>query len=109
METRFGDVTVAHSARGFPTYSVEAFHDGLHKYSLIRAGDKNVLLNRAQAVALQWSAAWNKQVEAENRIKRTYETKEARRLHIENQKDRATERSSGRRKRSSFLRPSGAH
>jgi restriction system protein len=92
METRFGDVTVAHSARGFPTYSVEAFHDGLHKHSLIRAGDKDVLLHRAQATALQWNTAWNKQVEAENRIKRTYETKEARRLHIENQKDRAAER-----------------
>ena len=57
METRFGDVTVAHSARGFPSYSVEAFHDGLHKYSLIRAGDINVLHNRAQATALQWNTA----------------------------------------------------
>jgi restriction system protein len=92
METRFSNVTVSHSARGFPTYSVEAFHDGLHKYSLIRAADQSVLLNRAQAMALQWNAAWNKQVEAENRIKRTYETKEARRLHLENQKDRAAER-----------------
>jgi restriction system protein len=92
METRFGEVTVAHSARGFPTYSVEAFHDGLHKYSLIRAGDQGVLLNRVQAIALQWNAAWNKQVESENRIKRTYETKEARRLYIEHQKGRAAER-----------------
>lgn len=51
-----------------------------------------MLLNRAQAIALQWNAAWSKQVEAENRIKRTYEKKEARRLHLENQKDRAAER-----------------
>ncbi len=78
METRFGTTTVAYSSRGLPTYSLEAFHDGLHKYLLIRASDKSVLLNKAQATALQWNTAWQKQTAAENRIKRTLETKEAR-------------------------------
>ncbi len=92
MDTRFGDVTVSYSARGLPTYFVEAFHDGLHKYALIRAAEKNVLLNKAQATALQWNTAWQKQAATENRIKRTFQSKEARRLPIENQKELALER-----------------
>lgn len=60
METRFGEVTVTHSARGVPTYRVDAFHDGLHKYAVIRAGDRNTLWNKSQAQALQWNSTWKK-------------------------------------------------
>jgi hypothetical protein len=66
METRFGEVTVTHSARGIATYSAEAFHDGLHKHALLKAHDTSVLLNKAQALATQWNASWNKQAAAEN-------------------------------------------
>jgi restriction system protein len=104
METRFADVTVAYSARGVPMYSVEAFHDGLHKYALLRSPEKGVLLNKAQATALQWNAAWHKQTAAENRIKRTFEAKEARRLHIENQKEVALERTTEAQQQLDLLR-----
>jgi len=60
METRFGQTTVTYSARGVPTYRVEAFHDGLHKYYVIRAGDQNTIRNKAQAQALLWNSAWKK-------------------------------------------------
>jgi hypothetical protein len=47
METRFGPVTVTYSPRGIATYRAEAFHDGLHKYALMRASDLNTLRNKA--------------------------------------------------------------
>jgi restriction system protein len=92
METRFGPVNVTHSARGVPTYSVELFHDGLHKHSLIKAADPSILKNKGLAQALQWDDAWRRQSAAEERIRRTFEKKEARRLHIEHQKELALER-----------------
>ncbi len=92
METRFGDVAVTYSARGIPTYSIEAFHDGLCKHALIKAPDKSVLLNKAKAIEQQWNGLWEKQVETESRIRCTREGKEARRLRLENQKERALER-----------------
>jgi hypothetical protein len=49
METRFGQLTVTHSPRGVPTYRVEAFHDGLHKFALIRANDTDTLQNKLRA------------------------------------------------------------
>jgi restriction system protein len=58
METRFGEVTVTHSSRGVPTYRVELFHDGLHKYTVIRAGDDSTFRNKCLAQAQQWNSAW---------------------------------------------------
>lgn len=60
METRFGEVMVTHSARGVPTFRVEAFHDGHHRNKVIRAGDGNTLRNRCTAQAHQWNSAWAK-------------------------------------------------
>ena len=65
METRFSDVRVTYSSRGIPTFLVEAFHDGLHKHALIRAADRAVLINKSQAISLQWNDAWNKHATAE--------------------------------------------
>lgn len=92
MKTRIGIATVTHSARGIATYSVEVFHDGLHKHTLIKAPDRQILINKANAVAQRWDESWNKQVACETRIKATWEAKEARKLHLENQKEQAIER-----------------
>lgn len=92
METRFGQVTVAYSARGVPTYRAEAFHDGLHKYAVLRGGDIETLRNKLQAQALQWNATWKKQCESEARIQRTFIAKDARRIHVESQKAVSLER-----------------
>jgi restriction system protein len=92
MEARFGDVIVTHSARGIPTYLVEAFHDGLHKHTVLRSTDPDILKNKAVVIAERWNEQWDKQSAAELRIQRTFETKEARRLHSEQQKEIAAER-----------------
>jgi len=91
MKTRFGQITVTHSARGVPTYHAEVFHDGLHKYALIRASDPDILRNKLLAQALQWDTSWQKQCETEARIQRTYQAKEAKRLHVERWKAAALE------------------
>lgn len=86
METRFGQVSVTSSPRGVATYRIEAFHDGLHKYAELRAGDLDTLRNKMQAQALQWNTSWNKQCETEARVQRTYLAKEMRRFHLEQRK-----------------------
>ena len=90
--TRFGDVRVTHSARGIPTFSVEAFHEGLHKHQLLRSTDRTILSNKARVVELLWNATWNKQQDARNRTFRSYEAKEAKKFHLEQQKNQASER-----------------
>lgn len=92
METRFSQITVAHSSRGVSTYRAEAFHDGLHKYALIRAGDLDTLRKKLNAQALQWNTIWSKLCETEARVQRTYLAKEMRRFHIESRKAAALER-----------------
>jgi len=86
METRFGRVTVTQSPRGVPKYRTEAFHDGLHKYALLRTGDLDTLRNRLQAQALQWNTRWSRQCETEGRVQRTYLATELRRFHLEMRK-----------------------
>ena len=93
-QTRFGDVVVTHSARGIPTAVVEAFHDGLHKHVVLRATEAEILQHKAVALAQRWDAEWERQSAREFRIRRTFEKKEARRLHIEVKEiaaERATE------------------
>jgi restriction system protein len=91
METRFGPATVTYSPRGIPTYRAEAFHDGLHKYALMRASDLDTLRNKLEAQAQQWDARWTRQCETEAHIKRTHLANEAHRLHIEKWKVAALE------------------
>jgi restriction system protein len=92
METRWSDVKVARSARGIETYSVEVFHDGLHKYLLLRSGDPQILAKKLLAQVQQWNAAWEKQWLTECRVRRATESKEGRKLHLESQKEIALER-----------------
>jgi restriction system protein len=83
METRFGQVTETYSARCIPTYQIEVFHDGLHKYSVLRSRDEDTLRKKATAVALQWDELWKKQSASERRLQ-----------SLERQKETATERTS---------------
>src|ERR1700733_11179254 len=92
MKTPFGSVIVNHSPRGIATFLVEVFHDGLHKHSVLRAGDPEILANKSLALAQRWNTEWEKQSAAEQRIRRTFERKEARRLHVERQKEVESER-----------------
>jgi restriction system protein len=89
MQTRFGEIKIKHSARGLPTYSIELFHDGLIKHQELRASDHNVLLNKANTLALKWNADWHSQQELQARIRRTHESKEAKRLYLEHRKNQA--------------------
>ncbi len=92
METRFSEATVTWGTRGTPTYRLEMFHDGLHKHRVIQAGDSDILKNKAQMQAMQWNELWHKQSAAARRVQQAYEAKEAKRLHIENQKEEAVDR-----------------
>ncbi len=92
METRFSEVTVTFSPRGIPTYVVQVSHDGLHKYVVLRAGNADTLKFMGLAQAQRWDAEWAKQSAADLRIRRTFEKKEARQLHLERQKEIALER-----------------
>jgi restriction system protein len=92
MESRFGTPRVKYSARGIPTYFVEVFHDGLHKHQELRASDNNVLLNKAQAVALQWNASWSALKAEEGRVRQAHEAQTRKALHLQHQKNGALER-----------------
>jgi len=92
METRFSEVTETRSLRGVPTYWVKASHDGLHKHQVLRAGNATILAQRCLVQAQNWNAQWLKQSASALRIRQTFEKKEARRLHIESQKESARER-----------------
>ena len=92
MRTRFSETTVTWGARGRPAYRVEMFHDGLHKHRVIQAGDSEILDNKAQMQARQWSESWDKQCAAAQRVQQAYEAKERKRLQIENQKNEAADR-----------------
>src|SRR5579871_69850 len=85
-------VTVTYSARGVATYRSEISHDGLHKFAVIRAADPDILAKKVLAQLQQWNALWERRSSAELRIQRTFEAKEKRRLHFENQKAAAAER-----------------
>lgn len=80
-ETRFSAVSVTYSARGIPTFAAEVFHDGLHKHSVIRASDLEILKNKTVALANRWNVEWAKQLA-------TSERKD----HIEKQREIAQER-----------------
>jgi len=94
METRCGEVTVTHSDRGLPTYQVEVFHDGLHKYAVVHSRNQDILRKKVVALALQWNELWSKQSAAERRLQQAHEAKDARRVHLERQKEIAAERTS---------------
>ncbi|MGI8745073.1 MAG: hypothetical protein ACR2NN_21375 [Bryobacteraceae bacterium] len=53
-------VTVTYSARGVPTFQCEVSHDGLHKFAVIRSGDREVLAKKVLAQVMQWNATWGK-------------------------------------------------
>jgi restriction system protein len=68
------------------------FHDGLHKHRVIQARDADILRNKARVQAQQWDDLWRKQSSAARRVQQAFEAKEAKRLHIENQKEEAADR-----------------
>jgi restriction system protein len=68
------------------------FHDGLHKHRVIQARDAEILTNKARMQARQWDELWRKQSAAARRVQQACETKEAKRLELENQKEQATDR-----------------
>jgi len=92
METRFNAATATWGVRGTPTYRLEMFHDGLHKHRVIQARDADILRNKARVQAQQWDDLWRKQSSAARRVQQAFEAKEAKRLHIENQKEEAADR-----------------
>jgi restriction system protein len=92
METRFSEVRETRSLRGVITYWVNASHDGLQKHQVLRAGNATILAQRCLVQAQNWNGQWLKQSAAALRIRQTFEKKEARRLHIEGQKESARER-----------------
>jgi restriction system protein len=71
---------------------MEIFHEGLHKHEFLRAIDPSILRNKANIKAVLWNEMWRKQVTTEARIKNDYDAKAARKLHIENQKEIAVQR-----------------
>ncbi len=66
MDTRIGQLTVTHSARGIPCYTLEPWHDGLKKHRLIRDGSQEVVRRKAELQIAEWEERWSS-VEARQR------------------------------------------
>lgn len=56
--TRFGSLDVTYSARGYPTYRMEMWHDGLNKHRLIRGDDDVLVQQKARIQANEWELRW---------------------------------------------------
>lgn len=59
METRLGQFTVSHSARGIPTYSLDLWHDGLKKHRLIRGEADAIVRLKVQLQIDEWNERWS--------------------------------------------------
>lgn len=58
MKIQKGEVEVSFSARGIPSYSIELSHEGLKKHRVIKGGDKDVLLRKADIQISEWKEKW---------------------------------------------------
>src|SRR5271156_2630194 len=92
MESEVGQVLVKYSANGIASYTLELSHRGLHKHRLLRAPDLSIVKAKALLQAAEWNELWTKRVAAEQKDAKAYETKEARRLNLEHQKEVAADR-----------------
>jgi restriction system protein len=68
MQTRLGQLSVKHSARGIPTYSLELWHDGLKKHRLIRGESESVVKRKATLQIEEWEERWAA-VDAKERVR----------------------------------------
>jgi restriction system protein len=93
VTTEIGQLQMRVGARGTASYWVKVHHPGLHKYRLVRGPDLEVVQALARVQAAEWDAIWSKKVAVSQRIMGVYAAKEARRLHLERQKEEAANRS----------------
>jgi restriction system protein len=64
MMTEFGSMKATQSARGSVSYSVEVYHQGLHKHRLIRGPDPRVVERKVSHQAAEWNDLWAKRATA---------------------------------------------
>lgn len=88
MQTRIGTIYEKLSARGIPSYSLELWHDGLNKHRVIRGESVAIVRMKASLQADEWDERW--ELVEERRQQRN--SKEARKLLLEENKSIAAER-----------------
>lgn len=92
MATEVGQLRVNFSSRGSESYSVEVSHQGLRKHRLVRGPDVHVVQTQVRLQVEAWDVLWAQKVSAARKTTKAYEAKEARRLHLERQKEEAADR-----------------
>ena len=88
MQTRIGTIYEKLSARGIPSYSLELWHDGLNKHRVIRGESVAIVRMKASLQADEWDERW--ELVEERRQQKN--SKEARKLLLEENKSIAAER-----------------
>jgi restriction system protein len=91
MTTQVGQLQITRGARSV-TYSVEVVHRGLYKHRLIRGSDLQVVQNKVATQVAEWDELWARRNAVTQRVTASYQAKEAKRLHIEGQKEEAEDR-----------------
>ena len=76
MATIVGELKATYSARGSVSYSIEAYHQGLHKHRLVRGPDAQVVTAKVRLQSADWDALWAKKVAAERQVTKAYQAKE---------------------------------
>jgi restriction system protein len=91
MTTQVRQLPITRGARSV-TYSVEVVHPGLYKHRLIRGSDFGVVQSKVATQVAEWDELWAKRNAIAQRVAASYQAKEAKRLHIESQKEEADDR-----------------
>jgi restriction system protein len=94
VTTEIGELQLRRNARGGGSYWLEVFHRGLHKHRVFKGPDGQVIITKVRLQAAEWDSMWEKRQQAEQRANQAYQSKEARRAHIEQSKEEAAERTS---------------
>jgi restriction system protein len=68
MTTKFGELQASQGVRGSITFSLEIYHEGLHKHRLIRGPTFEVVKAKGSLQAAESNEAWAKKVAAEQKM-----------------------------------------
>jgi restriction system protein len=76
MATKIGELDVKYGVRGSVSYSVEVYHQGLHKHRLVRGPDAQVVEAKVRLQAAEWDELWTKKLACQRQMKMASQAKE---------------------------------
>lgn len=88
MKTRIDGINLSYTSRGLRRYSIELWHDGLHKHREIKGSDESIVRRKAHLQIVEWDKKW----EIENQRTADRSARDRQREYNAQQKQVAEER-----------------